>query len=95
MAATNESALAKTPGLVYVGTYSGSIPTLNQDMSNANTVTTYIDGNITFKRLASVLDVQTSQNFGADLVEVETDDNGTIYKASRPEIHCTGTWMEA
>lgn len=91
----NWNALFKYPGLVYVGTYSASIPTLLQDMTNAKTVTDYIDANITFNRLASVVDVQTSQNFGADLIEVETDDNWTIYKAARPEVHITWTWMEA
>lgn len=94
MSATNANALFKYPGLVYVGTYSASIPALLQDMTNAKTVTDYIDANVTFNRLASVVDVQTSQNFGADLIEVETDDNWTIYKAARPEVHITWTWME-
>ena len=94
MAAKNEQALAKYAGVVYVGEYSSSIPTLLTDMTNANTVASYIDSNVVFGEMASVIDTQVAKNFNAELIEVETDDRGTIYKASRPEIRMTGTWYE-
>jgi len=94
MAAKNEQALAKYAGVVYVGEYINTIPTLLQDMTNANTVASYIDSNVVFGEMASVIDTQVSKNFNAEQIEVETDDRGTIYKASRPEIRMTGTWYE-
>jgi len=95
MAATNERALGKYPWLVYVWEYTSDIPALLDDMSNANAVTAYIDSNITFKRLASVIDVQVSTNLNADVVEVVTDDNWTIYKATTPEVKITWQWYES
>ncbi len=95
MAATNEKALGKYPWLVYVWEYTSDIPALLDDMSNANAVTAYIDSNIVFKRLASVIDVQVSTNLNADVVEVVTDDNWTIYKATTPEVKITWQWYES
>lgn len=94
MAAKNKGALGTVPGVLYVGLYDASIPSLDNDNQNADTVANYIDWNIDFVEMASLIDLQRSQDLTDNLTEVETDDRWTIYKASQPRIAISGSWYE-
>lgn len=93
MSAVNKKALSVNPGILEVANWSASIPKLASDLSNANAVKSACDA-LSFVRLASVIDTRVSENYGDNVTEVITDDTGTIYKASVPNIGITGNWFE-
>lgn len=47
-----------------------------------------------FERVASVRGLQASYDVTANLVEINADDTGTVYKASIPEANLTCTFLE-
>ena len=93
MPALNEKALNVNPGIVEVAVNPGTIPALAADASNAVAVRSACDA-LSFTRLASVIDVKISENNGANVVEVISDDLGTIYKAGVPDVTVTGSFYE-
>lgn len=94
MPAVNSNQLNTVPAEVYYTPYVASVPTLATDGSNANAVKAYLAG-LSYTRLASVIDLNITVEQSADMVEVITDDNQTIYKSSRPATGCTFTWYES
>ena len=93
MSATNSKALLVNPGILEVATWVNTIPALASDLSNASTVKSALDA-LSYVRLASITDLQVSENYGNNPVEVITDDNGTIYLSTVPEVTMTGNWYE-
>ena len=95
MTAVNETHLNNVPWKLYVATYSASIPTLTA-WTNDNTVASYIDANLTFQRLASVIDLNESIDTTANQITVDADecDTWTIYKSSRYVTSISATWFE-
>lgn len=93
MAATNSKALTVNPGILEVAVWTSTLPVLNSTLSNAATVRSAMDA-LSFTRLASITDLKVSENWGDKIVEVITDDNGTIYKSAVPSISIKGNWYE-
>jgi len=38
--------------------------------------------------------LEVVENLAENMLKVDTDDNGTIYKATTPKISVTGNWFE-
>jgi hypothetical protein len=93
MTAINESALPKNVGLLYVADYTSSITQLLTDLSNASAVKGELDA-LSYDRIASITDLEIIENLAENLLKVDTDDTGTIYKATTPKISATGNWFE-
>lgn len=93
MGAINESALPKNAGFLYVAEYTSSITQLLADISNASVVKGELDA-LTYSRLASITDLEVVENLAENMLKVDTDDNGTIYKATTPKVSVTGNWFE-
>lgn len=93
MTAINESALPKNAWFLYVADYTSSITQLLADLSNASVVKWELDA-LTYERLASITDLEVIENLAESMLKVDTDDNGTIYKATTPKISVTGNWFE-
>lgn len=93
MSAENQKALSVNPGVLEVATNPGTITALLADGSNAATVRAECDA-LTFLRVASVIDLQISQNFGDNIIEIVADDTGTIFKASLPSVVISANWYE-
>lgn len=93
MTAINESALPKNVGYLYVADYTTSITQLLADISNASVVKGELDG-LSYDRVASITDLEVVENLAENMLKVDTDDNGTIYKATTPKISVTGNWFE-
>lgn len=93
MSATNDSALPKNVGFLYVAQYTTSVTQLLQDLSNASAVKGQLD-TLSYQRLSSITDLKEVENMNENLVKIDTDDNGTIYKATTPKISVTGNRFE-
>lgn len=93
MAATNSKALSVNPGIVEVALWNSSLSTPASDLSNASTLKSEYDA-LSYERLASVIDVQLSENFGDNVLQVETDDNGIIYSSTVPTVSISWSWYE-
>lgn len=95
MGAINANNLSTVAAKISVATFASWIPTYTVG-TNDDVVAAYIAANFTFSRVASVIDLQTSENAAADIVETVADecDTQTIYKGWRPEIKASCTWYE-
>ena len=49
---------------------------------------------LSYERIASITDLEVIENLAENMVKVDTDDNGTIYKATSPKISVKGNWFE-
>lgn len=93
MTAINESALPKNVGYLYVADYAPTITQLLADLSNSSVVKGELDA-LSYDRIASITDLEIVENLAENLLQVDTDDTGTIYKATTPKISATGNWFE-
>jgi len=93
MTATNSKALSVNPWIIEVASYSSSITTLADDMTNADTVRSELDA-LSYERLASIIDLQVSENYWANVVKIEADDNWVIYSSTKPEMTISWTRYE-
>ena len=92
MATNNIETLGKYAGEIYIGAYDSSIPSLENN--SAVDVTSYIDSNVDFVKMGGVVDIQRSHDSTANVIEVETDDEGTIYRATEPEVTFSADWYK-
>lgn len=100
MAAINKKHLNDTVGNLYVApiTTASTLVTPLGDGSNAKAVfdafeTTYASG--VWKRIASITDLEISEDFAAEKQETETDDTGLIYSSSTRKASIKATWYES
>lgn len=92
MSATQEKYLNKYPAVIEIVKDPGTLPALADNLSNAEAVRTAINA-LSLHRLASVIDLQSSEDY-SDKLKVETDDNGVIYTSVSPVIKISGTYYE-
>lgn len=92
MTATQEKYLNKYPAKIEIVKDPGTLTALADDLSNAETVKGEIDA-LTLFRLASVVDLQSSEDY-SDKLKIETDDNGIIYTSTSPVVKISGTYYE-
>lgn len=92
MTAINPAHINKNAAIVEIAARPGTFTDVANDLSNVAAVKTAIDA-LTFERLASVIDVQTAENY-SNIVKVEADDTGTILTNADPEVKLTGSWYE-
>lgn len=93
MSAINPNALPVVVWELFVAPYTTSITQLLNDMTNSVAVKGELDA-LTYSRLASITDLTVNENLTDKLVEVITDDTGTIYRAATPTITVKGNWYE-
>lgn len=92
MSATQEKYLNKYPAVIEIVQDPGTLPVLADDLNNAEAVRTAINA-LTLFRLASVIDLQSSEDY-SDKLKIETDDNGVIYTSTSPVVKISGTYYE-
>ena len=92
MSATQEKYLNKYPAVIEIIQDPGTITALTDNLSNAETVMGEIDA-LTLVRIASVIDLQSSEDY-SDKLKIETDDNGVIYTSTSPVVKISGTYYE-
>ena len=94
MSAINPQALTKYIGYVFVT----EKPTtgITAPLTDANVVAnlTTLQGLDWSKEFGSVIELSTTDDFAANLVQVDTDTHGTVYKASLPDAAWTFNWRE-
>lgn len=93
MPATNNAALPKNVGFLYVADYTTTITQLLQNVSNASAVKWVLDG-LSYDRLASITDLEVIENLAENMLKVDTDDNGTILKITTPKVSVKWNWFE-
>jgi len=92
MTAINKAHVNKNSAIVEIATRPDAFTDCQADLSNVAAVKTAIDA-LTFERMASVTDVQTSENY-SNIIKVDADDTGTIFTSADPEVKLTGNWYE-
>lgn len=98
MPATNSNALDTQPWKIYIAEWDSSIPTYTKEDFEADTskileVRDALDL-LTYKRLASVVDTNVTDDLGANILRDTTDDNSDVYVSVEPEITATGSFKE-
>jgi len=93
MAATNSKALSVKPWQLYVALLDETVPKLESDWSNAVEHRAALEA-LNYIRISSITDASVSDNLAANIVKVETDDNGLIYASTEPDATLTGNFFE-
>lgn len=92
MTAVNPAHVNKNSAVVEIAARPAAFTECTANLSNVVAVKTAIDA-LTFERMASVTDVQTSESY-SNIVKVDADDTGTIFTSADPEVKLTGNWYE-
>jgi hypothetical protein len=92
MTATQEKYLNTKSAIIEVVRDPGTLTAILDDFSNAEAVKTEIDA-LTFKRLSSVTDLSTVNDF-SDQLKIEADDNAIIYNSTQNVVTVTGNYYE-
>jgi hypothetical protein len=80
---------------LYVAPYpSGGITTLLKDRSNADTIITELEA-LCFTDVGEVIDLTINEDRASNILKVDSDNRGTIYVSTRPDISITGTFRQA
>lgn len=82
-------------GNLWVVTYpTAGITTLLADRSNADTIVTELEA-LTYTDIGEVIDLTINEDRAANILRVDSDNRGTIYTSTRPDISITGTFRQA
>ena len=94
MAAIDPKSLTKYIGYCYVTTKPTTWVTTPLTDANVSANLTAMQNLTRSDEFGSLVELQTSDDFAANLVQVDTDTHGTVYKASLPDITRTFNWRE-
>ena len=94
MAAIDPKTLAKRIWYVFVTTKPTTWITAPLTDANVASNLSVMQGLSWSDEFWSVVDLKTTDDFNANLVQIDTDTHGTIYKASLPDVTWTLNWRE-